>query len=53
MISTPVDFHRTPAIPRSLAPKLGEHTKEILKELGHSSEEIIEMEKTGIVIFSD
>ena len=53
MISTPVDFHRTPAIPRSLAPKLGEHTNEILKELGHSGEEINEMEKTGIVISSD
>jgi len=53
MISTPVDFHGTPASPRSLAPKLGEHTEEILKELGHSNEEIIEMQKTGIVISSD
>ncbi|MDC0234082.1 CoA transferase [Acidimicrobiia bacterium] len=53
MISTPVDFHRTPATPRSLAPKLGEHTNEILKELGHSNEEILEMKKTGIVISSD
>ena len=53
MISTPVDFHRTPAAPRSLAPKLGEHTEAILKELGRSNEEILEMEKTGIVISSD
>lgn len=34
MIATPIDFHGSPWSPRSLAPKLGEHTEEILKELG-------------------
>ena len=34
MIATPVDFHGTPWAPRSLAPELGQHTAEILGELG-------------------
>ena len=50
MISTPVDFHRTPAMPRSLAPKLGEHTAEILKELGLNESEIDSMHTSGVVI---
>ena len=34
MIATPVDFDGTPWAPRCLAPKLGEHTVEILDSLG-------------------
>ncbi|OBJ47816.1 CaiB/BaiF CoA-transferase family protein [Mycobacterium sp. 1423905.2] len=30
MVATPADFHGTPWTPRSAAPKLGEHTEEIL-----------------------
>ena len=33
MIATPADFHGTPSAPRSVAPKLGEHTEEVLAEL--------------------
>ena len=33
MVATPADFHGTPWAPRSAAPKLGEHTQEILGEL--------------------
>ena len=33
MVATPADFHGTPWAPRSAAPKLGEHTEEILDEL--------------------
>ncbi|MFT5203270.1 MAG: crotonobetainyl-CoA:carnitine CoA-transferase CaiB-like acyl-CoA transferase [Candidatus Aldehydirespiratoraceae bacterium] len=38
MIATPCDFHGTPWAARSLAPKLGEHTAEILEQLGRDSE---------------
>ena len=33
MVATPADFHGTPWAPRSPAPKLREHTEEILAEL--------------------
>jgi crotonobetainyl-CoA:carnitine CoA-transferase CaiB-like acyl-CoA transferase len=33
MVATPADFHGTPWHPRSTAPRLGEHTGEILAEL--------------------
>jgi crotonobetainyl-CoA:carnitine CoA-transferase CaiB-like acyl-CoA transferase len=33
MAATPADFHGTPWVPRSVAPRLGEHTDEVLAEL--------------------
>ncbi|MCV7279584.1 CoA transferase [Mycolicibacterium flavescens] len=33
MAASPADFHGTPWAPRSVAPKLGEHTEEVLAEL--------------------
>jgi len=33
MVATPADFHGTPWSPRSAAPRLGQHTAEILAEL--------------------
>lgn len=34
MLATPVDFSRTPVKPRSIAPTLGQHTDEVLANLG-------------------
>jgi crotonobetainyl-CoA:carnitine CoA-transferase CaiB-like acyl-CoA transferase len=34
MVASPADFHGTPWQPRSAAPQLGQHTEEILAELG-------------------
>ncbi|RAV10313.1 CoA transferase [Mycolicibacterium sp. GF69] len=38
MVASPADFHGTPSTPRSVAPKLGEHTTQVLAELrdGHT-----------------
>ena len=33
MVATPADFHGTPWTPRSAAPKLGQHTAEVVAEL--------------------
>jgi crotonobetainyl-CoA:carnitine CoA-transferase CaiB-like acyl-CoA transferase len=33
MVATPADFHGTPWAPRWTAPRLGEHTDEVLAEL--------------------
>ena len=38
MIATPCDFHGSPWAARSLAPRLGEHTVEILASIGRAGE---------------
>ena len=47
MVATPVDFSATPWAPRAMAPRLGEHTEEILRSLGRSDAEIEAMEDAG------
>jgi crotonobetainyl-CoA:carnitine CoA-transferase CaiB-like acyl-CoA transferase len=48
MIASPADFHGTPWAPRSLAPKLGEHTREVLAQLGRSDAAIDELLTAGV-----
>jgi crotonobetainyl-CoA:carnitine CoA-transferase CaiB-like acyl-CoA transferase len=40
MVNTPVDFHGTPGGPRWVAPGLGEHTDEVLRELGRPASQV-------------
>lgn len=48
-LSPPVRFDRTPAAIERHAPRLGEHTEEVLKELGVAAEEIARLQEEGAV----
>jgi crotonobetainyl-CoA:carnitine CoA-transferase CaiB-like acyl-CoA transferase len=48
--ATPADFHGTPWEPRSMAPGHGEHTDEILGELGRSDEELSALRERGVIV---
>ncbi len=43
MVATPVDFAGTPWSPRSMSPEFGQHTEEVLLELGLDWDRIIEL----------
>jgi crotonobetainyl-CoA:carnitine CoA-transferase CaiB-like acyl-CoA transferase len=45
--ATPADFHGTPWAPTSMAPDLGQHTDEILSELGRS-DQITALHEKGV-----
>lgn len=49
MAGFPWDFSETPASWRRRAPHLGEHTNEILSELGYQADEIKILKKEGII----
>jgi crotonobetainyl-CoA:carnitine CoA-transferase CaiB-like acyl-CoA transferase len=48
-VMTPADFDRTPASPRGLSPELGQHTEEVLLELGYDWEEIVPLKERGAI----
>jgi crotonobetainyl-CoA:carnitine CoA-transferase CaiB-like acyl-CoA transferase len=47
MVASPVDFSQGAATPRRPSPELGQHTEEILLELGYSWEAIAELREQG------
>ena len=47
--ATPVDFEGTPWAPRAMAPEPGQHTDEILAELGRSADVIQSLRDRGVV----
>ncbi|WP_213774809.1 CoA transferase [Bradyrhizobium sp. dw_78] len=49
MIAHPVNYHKTPAQYRAPAPRLGEHTFEVLQELSFDRAEIERLEKLGVL----
>jgi crotonobetainyl-CoA:carnitine CoA-transferase CaiB-like acyl-CoA transferase len=49
MVATPADFSGTPWEPRSLPPELGQHTEEVLLEMGYDWDQIIPMKERGVI----
>jgi crotonobetainyl-CoA:carnitine CoA-transferase CaiB-like acyl-CoA transferase len=49
MINTPAEFYGTPHAARGLPPELGQHTEEVLLEMGHDWGEIIAMKEAGAI----
>ena len=49
MIASPADFHGTPWAPRWIAPRLGEHTAQILTEMGRDDDDIAALVASGAV----
>ena len=49
MVATPVDFSATAWAPQGMAPRLGEHSQEILRSLGRSDAEIAALLAAGSV----
>jgi crotonobetainyl-CoA:carnitine CoA-transferase CaiB-like acyl-CoA transferase len=47
--ATPVDFAATPWAPRWMAPEPGQHTDEVLGELGRTSDQIARLRERGVV----
>jgi crotonobetainyl-CoA:carnitine CoA-transferase CaiB-like acyl-CoA transferase len=49
MMGTPIRLSDTPGHPGWPPPKFGEHTREILEELGYSAEQIDELAQQGTI----
>ena len=49
MVASPADFYGTPWSPRGPAPELGQHTEEVLLELGYDWDGIIALKERGVI----
>ena len=49
VVSTPIRMTKTPPRPKRTAPELGQHTEEVLLELGYSWEEIEALKKKEVI----
>ena len=46
----PAEFSETPANPGFTAPRLGEHTREVLRDIGgYSEQEIVALQESGVI----
>jgi crotonobetainyl-CoA:carnitine CoA-transferase CaiB-like acyl-CoA transferase len=53
MVNSPIRFSKTPARIRGMAPAFGQHTEEILLDLGLTREEVHRLEEEGVVLTAD
>ncbi|MEX0684165.1 MAG: CoA transferase [Dehalococcoidia bacterium] len=49
MVATPADFSETQWAPSRAAPELGQHTEEVLLELGYDWDQIIPLKERGVI----
>jgi crotonobetainyl-CoA:carnitine CoA-transferase CaiB-like acyl-CoA transferase len=49
MVASPADFYGTPWQPRGPAPEFGQHTEEVLLELGHDWDRIVALKEAGVI----
>ena len=49
MVATPADFSGTPWQPQGLPPELGQHTEEVLLELGYDWDQIVPLKERGVI----
>jgi len=50
LITAPGRFSRTPGGPKAAAPELGQHTEEVLLEIGYSWDDIVRMKEEQVII---
>jgi crotonobetainyl-CoA:carnitine CoA-transferase CaiB-like acyl-CoA transferase len=50
MVAGPVDFSGTPWQARSMPPEVGQHTEEVLLELGYTWDDIIQLKEAGAIV---
>lgn len=49
-IASPAKFSRTPATIKTTAPEIGQHTEEVLLEMGYSWDDIIDLKDKGVIL---
>lgn len=50
LVTSPVRFHQNPASVRTAAPEVGQHTEEVLLELGHSWDDISRLKEQEVIL---
>lgn len=52
-LGSPVKFHGTPGGVRCAAPMMGQHSREVLRDIGYSDSDIQELIDAGVLGVSD
>ena len=50
VVATPIKFCQNPASVRAPAPEVGQHTEEILLDLGYNWDDITQFKKQGVIL---
>jgi len=50
LVTTPVNFYQNPASIRTPAPEIGQHTDEVLLDLGYNWDDIAQLKEQGVIL---